>query len=130
MTPLVLKTDPITIDPLKSHKPLSKGMSTLEGQIVNSADQLLEQMNILAKRAKDIQERKRVSTIIYSSRIGFEPLVMGIYHLYLKNGEQFISMIAPNEWGRQKFDYIATIKLDYDHTWEIIELNIKDYFNI
>ena len=130
MKDLIFKNDPINIDPLKSHKPLSKGMTTLEGQIINSADQLLEQMNILAKRAKDIQERKRISMIIYNSKIGFQPIVKNTYHLYIINNEKVISMIAPNEWGRKKFDFIATIRLDYDHTWEILDLNIKDYFNI
>jgi hypothetical protein len=130
MKELSFKNSSIEIDPLKSHKPLSKGMTTLEGQIHNSADQLLEQMEILAKRARDIQERKRISKIIYDSKIGFDPLVKGIYHLYILNNYQFISLIGPNEWGKKKMDYVATIQLDYDHTWEILELNKKDFFNI
>lgn len=127
---LLINQSSIEIDPLRSHKPLSKGLTTLEGQINNSAYQLLEQMEILVKRAKDIQERKRISNIIYSAKIGFEPLVKSVYHLYYLNNEKFISMIGPNEWGRKKLDYIATIRLDYDHTWEILELNKKDFFNI
>lgn len=130
MKDLIFKNDPVSIDPLKSHTPLSKGMTTLEGQVVNSAEQLLEQMNILAQRARNIQERKRISKIIYQSRLGFQPIVKNTYYLYILRGEQFISMISPKEWGRKKLDYIATIKLDYDHTWEILELNIEDYFNI
>lgn len=62
--------------------------------------------------------------------MGFEPLVKSIYHLYFLNEDLFISMIGPNEWGRKKMDYIATIQLDYDHTWEVLELNKKDFFNI
>ena len=120
----------ISIDPLKSHLPLSKGMTTLEGQLNNSADQLIEQMNILVDRAKKIQERKRISTKIYASKIGFEPIVKGIYYLYTKEDGQFISMISPKEWGRKKFDFIAKIQLDYDHTWEILELNNVEFFNI
>ena len=130
MKELLFGNTSVQLDPLKSHKPLSKGMTTLEGQINNSADQLLEQMEILAKRARDIQERKRISKIIYSAKMGFEPLVKSIYHLYFLNEYLFISMIGPNEWGRKKMDYIATIQLDYDHTWEILELNRKDLFNI
>ncbi len=130
MKELLFGNTSVQLDPLKSHKPLSKGMTTLEGQVNNSADQLLEQMEILVKRAKDIQERKRISKIIYASKIGFDPLVKGVYHLYILNNSQFISLIGPNEWGRKKMDYIATIQLDYDHTWEVLELNQKDYFNI
>ena len=130
MKELLFGNTSVQLDPLKSHKPLSKGMTTLEGQVNNSADQLLEQMEILVKRAKDIQERKRISKIIYASKIGFDPLVKRVYHLYILNGSQFISLIGPNEWGRKKMDYIATIQLDYDHTWEVLELNKKDFFNI
>ena len=130
MKELLFGNTSVQLDPLKSHKPLSKGMTTLEGQVNNGADQLLEQMEILVKRAKDIQERKRISKIIYASKIGFEPLVKGIYHLYIFNDSKFISLIGPNEWSRKKMDYIATIQLDYDHTWEVLELNKKDFFNI
>lgn len=129
MENLSINKSSIQIDPNKSHTNMSKGMFTLEGQLNNSADQLIEQMNILAHRAKLIQERKRISKIIYNSRIGFEPIVKGIYYLYIKEDGQFISMISPKEWGRKKFDFIAKIELDYDHTWEIIELNDKDFFN-
>jgi hypothetical protein len=130
MKELLFGNTPVQLDPIKSHKPLSKGMTTLEGQVNNSADQLLEQMEILVKRAKDIQERKRISKIIYSAKMGFEPLVKSVYHLYFLNEYLFISMIGPKEWGRKKMDYIATIQLDYDHTWEVLELNKKDFFNI
>jgi hypothetical protein len=130
MENLILGDNLIPIDPNKSHTNLSKGIFTLEGQLNNSAEQLIEQMNILANRAKQIQERKRISKIIYNSKIGFEPIVKGIYYLYIKDDGQFISMISPQEWGRKKFDYIAKICLDYDHTWEILELNNQDFFNI
>lgn len=130
MTNLTINKNSIQIDPNKSHTNMSKGMFTLEGQLNNSAEQLIEQMNILANRAKEIQERKRISKIIYNSKIGFEPIVKGIYYLYIKNDGQFISMISPKEWGRKSFDYIAQIQLDYDHTWEILELNNVNFFNI
>ncbi|MFN3346026.1 MAG: DUF2452 domain-containing protein, partial [Chloroherpetonaceae bacterium] len=37
-------------------------------------------------------------------------------------GEDFLSLVAPNEWGRsKKMDYVATVKLLADHTWDVIE---------
>lgn len=130
MENISLSNNIISIDPLKSHLPLSKGMTTLEGQLNTSADQIVEQMNILVNRAKIIKERKRVSKIIYNSQIGFEPIVKNTYYLYLKDNKQFISMISPTEWGKKKFDYLAKIQLDYDHTWEILELNNTNFLNI
>ena len=130
MKDLIQKTNPIELDRNRLHQPLTKGLTTLEGQLNNSADQIIEQMNILVERAKKIQERKRISSKIYASKIGFEPIVKNIYYLYIKDDGQFISMISPKEWSRKKFDYIAQIQLDYDHTWEILELNNKEFFNI
>jgi hypothetical protein len=80
------------------------------------------------------KEKKRISKIIYQSEIKFEPIVLGIYYLYIRNSsEQFISMIGPNEWGRSQknlLDFIAKIRLQYDHTWEVLDLNCLNYFDI
>jgi hypothetical protein len=43
--------------------------------------------------------------------------------LYQKeDGTDFMSMIAPEEWGRKKnwANFVAEIKLLADHTWEIL----------
>jgi hypothetical protein len=54
--------------------------------------------------------------------MGFDPLINHIYHLYKRdNGRHFLSMVAPAEWGRGKsVEFVATVKLLADHTWEII----------
>ena len=58
----------------------------------------------------------------------FEPLINHIYHLYQKEDKAFLlSLIAPNQWGRSKrsFEFIATVRLLADHTWEIQEKNVE-----
>ena len=55
----------------------------------------------------------------------FEPLVNHIYYLYEhENGTDFISMIAPNEWGRSKkwTRAISKVTLLADHTWEVEDI--------
>ena len=113
------------------HKPLARALSTLDGQVDAQADQITEQAMILYQRMLTIQENRRKSLIIYASEIGFRPIVMNTYHLYKSGSRQFISMVGPMEWGRrmrEQISWIATIKLAYDHTWEIIELNDPDFF--
>ena len=119
------------INPIKSHTDLSKGLLTLDGQLTQSAEQILEQMEILSNRVKTLNDKKEKSRIIYQSKLGFSPLVKQTYYLYYLRGQQTISIIAPWELGRKKdlFDYIATIRLDYDHTWEILELVKEDFFD-
>ena len=115
------------------HKPVARGLFTLDGQSDIQASNILEQLEILKKQADSIQEKKRISKIIYQSEIKFEPIVIGIYYLYIRNSsEQFISMIGPTEWGRSQknsLEYIAKIRLQYDHNWEVLDLNIKNYFD-
>lgn len=115
------------------HKPVARGLITLDGQIEIQGQNILEQIDLLRKQAEAIVEKKRISKKIYDSTIKFEPIVLGIYYLYIVNEkEQMISMVGPNEWGRSlknRLDYIAKIRLQYDHTWEILELNLKNYFN-
>jgi hypothetical protein len=116
-----------------SHKPIARGLVTLDGQQQIQADNIIEQIELLKRQALQIQEKRRISKKIYDSEIKFEPIVLGIYYLYIRNREsQFISMVGPNEWGRtqkSRLEFIATIRLQYDHTWEILELTNKDYFD-
>ena len=114
------------------HKPVARGLFTLDGQIEIQAENIIEQIELLKRQATEIQEKKRISKKIYESELKFDPIILGIYYLYIRNGsEQFISMIGPTEWGRSRknhLEYIAQIRLQYDHTWEILVLNNQDYF--
>ncbi|MEP7266650.1 MAG: DUF2452 domain-containing protein [Saprospiraceae bacterium] len=87
--------------------------------------QIKEQIEILVKQSKNIHERIQVSEQIYMAAVGFDPVINHIYHLYSKKTDQswILSMIAPQEWGRKKpYDFLATIRLMADHTWEILKL--------
>ena len=88
-------------------------------------DQIREQIELLAVQAKAIQKRVEISEKIYQSQMNFKPLIGHVYHLYGRdNKEEFLSMVAPNEWGRtSNLNFIASVKLLADHTWEILEQN-------
>jgi len=132
MLPINLpKTDSI-INLKDLHKPLTKGLMTLNGQIEIQARNILEQIDLLKKQAQQVENKKIISKKIYSSEIKFEPIITGIYYLYIRNGrDKFISMVGPTEWGRSlksNLEYMATIQLQYDHTWKILHTNFKNYF--
>lgn len=115
------------------HKPIAKGLATLDGQVELSAAALTEQYETLRRQAQRIIERRRVSSKVYEAQFGFEPIIMGEYNLYLRpSGKTFVSMVGPTEWGRSKsseFVHVARIKLDYDHTWEIVEMGLAGFFD-
>jgi len=110
-------------------KPIDKGrmkglaVSAMYEQTDMQLDQIKEQINLLAQQAKAIQNRVEISEKIYRCQMNFKPLIGHIYHLYERDsGEEVLSMVAPSEWGRTNtLNFVATVKLLADHTWEILE---------
>lgn len=101
-----------------------KGRSVLamRQQTDRQMNQLYEQMELLAKQAKMIADRKEISERIYEATMGFEPIISEIYFLYEKeDGSDLMSLVAPEEWGRSfKYSrYLAKVQLLADHTWDV-----------
>ena len=119
-------TGSAVIKPEDQGKLKGRALSAMEHQTDMQMDQIRQQMQLLADQAKSLQDRKVISEIIYSAEMRFEPLINHIYHLYEKENRTFLlSLIAPDQWGRSKksFEYVATVRLLADHTWDIIEKN-------
>jgi hypothetical protein len=115
------------IKPEDKGKIKGRAMQAMKEQTDRQMAQLYDQMKILAKQANHIKERVKISERIYQSQINFEPVIGHLYYLYLKNEhEHVLSMIGPEEWGKDLpfKNYLATVKLLADHTWEIIESNL------
>jgi hypothetical protein len=112
-------------------KPIDKGkvkglsVESMYKQTSKQLDQIREQMELLVKQGMKIQERIRVSEMIYESEIGFKPLIGHYYYLYSKkNGKNVLSLVGNNEWGVNGHPYdkfVAKVELLPDHTWDIID---------
>lgn len=114
------------IKPEDQGKIKSRALSAMEHQTDMQLSQIYEQMQLLAEQAKKLQSRKTISERVYMVEIRFDPLINHIYFLYEKEGgQQLLSLIAPEQWGRSKKNYtfIAEIRLLADHTWDIIRQN-------
>lgn len=101
-------------------------LSAMEHQTDMQLSQIYQQMQLLADQAKQLNDRKVISEIIYQSEIRFTPLINHVYHLYEKEDTSFLlSLIAPDQWGKSKksFEFVATIRLLADHTWDVLEKN-------
>lgn len=101
-----------------------KGRSVLamRQQTDRQMNQLYEQMEILAKQAKLLAERKEISERIYDAAMGFEPIINQTYYLYEKeDGSDLLSLVSPDEWGRSfKYSkYLAKVLLLADSTWDV-----------
>lgn len=114
------------IKPEDKGKITGRAVAAMHSQTDMQMSQIYQQMQLLADQAKKIQARIEVSERIYQASIGFEPLINHHYFLYQKpDGTDFMSMIAPEEWGRKKdfAEFIVEIKLLADHTWDILREN-------
>lgn len=112
------------VKPEDQGKQKGRSLSAMEHQTDMQLQQIYEQMNLLAQQAKGLQDRKLISEKIYQAEMRFEPLINHIYHLYQRdNGLYLLSLIAPDQWGKSKrdFEFVATVRLLADHTWDIIE---------
>ena len=110
------------VKPEDQGKIRSRSINSMHHQTDLQMKQIYDQMQLLAEQANKINERKVVSEIIYQSEIRFEPLINHIYYLYNKNQTHyFLSMISPKQWNKEHLDYMATVKLLADYTWEVIE---------
>ncbi len=115
-------------------KPIDRGrlkgvaLESMYEQTNRQLDQIRQQVALLAQQAKAIHQRVRISERIYQAQINFKPLPGHIYHLYRRtNGEDVLSMIAPNEWGYScPLQFVATVKLLTDHTWEVLEGSVEE----
>ncbi|MDF9797663.1 hypothetical protein OKW21_002926 [Catalinimonas alkaloidigena] len=86
--------------------------------------QLYDQMQTLVDQANELKQRVEVSERIYLAQMSFEPLVGHTYYLYEKDdGNDVLSMIAPDEWGKTSpfKKLISKATLLADHTWELDE---------
>lgn len=79
----------------------------------------------LRSRYEELQEefRKLVETSedtqrMYDASISFVPIVGKTYHLYRReNGEEWVSMISPEEFGNYYHEYVGSYRLATDSVW-------------
>ncbi len=114
------------IKPIDRGKVKGRAMQAMVEQTGQQMDRIREQIELLAKQARDIQRRVEISTKVYEAVVGFEPLIHQTYHLYEReSGEWVLSMVGPSEWGRScpYPVFISSVRMLSDHTWELMNVN-------
>jgi len=115
----------VVIKPIDKGKTKSLAVEAMHTQTNSQLEQIRQQMELLAEQAKKIQKRVEISEVIYGAEMGFKPLIGKTYHVYQRADEtSLLSVVGPNEWGRNGCpynDFLATVCLLADHTWDILE---------
>jgi flavin reductase (DIM6/NTAB) family NADH-FMN oxidoreductase RutF len=61
----------------------------------------------------------RWNEVVYNADFNFEPVIGEKYHLYTgKNGRNFLSLIAPNQWKRE---HLGSFKFSSERMWVKLE---------
>lgn len=114
----------VAVRPEDKGKIKGRALSAMKEQTDQQMNQLYEQARVLAAQANAIKKRVEISERIYLAQMNFDPIIGHIYYVYeKKNGDDVLSMVAPQEWGRSIpfARFIAKVKLLSDHTWEVID---------
>ena len=65
---------------------------------------------------QSLMEEYEWNQLVYNAKFSFEPIIVEIYHLYRDhNGEDFLSLISPNEWNKE---HIGSFRLNSDKKCE------------
>lgn len=116
----------IIVNPEDVGKLKTRAFSAMQEQTTKQLQQIQKQVELLLEQANQIKKRIEISEKIYTADMSFEPFIGHIYHLYKKEDNYRLMMIGPNEWGKSKtntLEFVGTVKLLSDHTWDIITTN-------
>ena len=96
-------------------------ITAMEEQVQVQLKQIYDQVDTLARQAKEIRTRAEISYKIYQCDMKFVPTPGHVYHLYEdRRGNPTLSMIEPENLGPLAHKHLATVKQLHDHTWEIL----------
>jgi len=116
----------VVVKPEDNGKLKTRALSAMHEQTSAQLKQIQKQVETLLVQANDIKRRVEVSEKVYQAEMRFEPFVGKIYHLYEKEGKYQLLLIGPDEWGmsnKNNLNFISTVKLLSDHTWEVMDNN-------
>ena len=104
---------------MKRNKALDKKLFLKKNDLTKkysgiNAKELQEEFRQLVATSEDTQR-------MYDASVSFVPIVGQVYHLYRReNGDEWISMIAPDDFGRYYHEYLGSYRLATDSVWERI----------
>merc|ERR1712109_261480 len=83
---------------------------------------IAEQVRFLQEQARKILEDAQRDKEINHMACNFKRIPGKLYFIYKRaNGKNYMSMISPEEWGKDCPEFIAAYKLEHDMSWTPFE---------
>ena len=121
--PIPLSVSSPKINPVDKRLVKANAFETMQHQANQQILMLKRQADLLMEQARQIEERLKISQMIYEADLNFEPVIGTVYHVYEKKGKTVLSLVAPYEWGaRLPFDkHICSARLLADKSWDLLK---------
>ncbi|MAV79662.1 MAG: hypothetical protein CBD31_03470 [Flavobacteriaceae bacterium TMED171] len=88
-----------------------KGVEKVSKQLQTELEELQSKIKDFVKSASDTQK-------VYTAKFKFEPLVGETYFLYEGEGEDYLSLISPDQWEKK---FLGAFRLSSEYKWERID---------
>ena len=88
-----------------------KGVEKVSKQFQSELEELKGKIKDFVKTASDTQK-------VYTAKFKFEPLVGETYFLYEGDQEDYLSLIAPDQWKKK---FLGAYRLSSEYKWERVE---------
>jgi hypothetical protein len=88
-----------------------KGVEKVSKQLQSELEELQSKIKAFVKSANDTQK-------VYAAKFKFEPIVGETYFLYEGEDEDYLSLIAPDQWQKK---FIGAFRLSSEYKWEQVE---------
>lgn len=121
--PIPLSVSSPKINPVDKRLVKANAFETMQHQANQQILMLKRQADLLMEQARQIEERLKISQMIYEADLNFEPVIGTVYHVYEKKGKTVLSLVAPDEWGAKlPFDkHICSARLLADKSWDLLK---------
>ncbi|MEC7278260.1 MAG: DUF2452 domain-containing protein [Bdellovibrionota bacterium] len=116
----------VAFAPTKEGAIKSRAFKVMDEQINMQMENIMEQIQVLARQAEALKDRRTISEMIYAAKMSFEPLVGDTYYLYDTPKGKVLSILSPEDFGEKKlkdtqFQFFAKVRLLADCTWDVLE---------
>lgn len=124
----------VAINPNDMDKSKHRALQSMQEQTDEQLGQIFEQMQLLARQAKKIQDRIEISKMVYMAKYQFNPAIGQDYYLYSlierlnpeTETSYILSLLTPSEVKKSsqfalRYRFIAKVQLLADKTWKVLE---------
>ena len=95
-----------------------------KAQAAEASHRFHQRYEELEQAMQELMTQAQYNDRLLNAKIGFKPLIGQVYYLYEQNGEDFISMISPEQWGSDYMKtklFLGSYKILADNVWIEVE---------